>query len=193
MTTNDKGLIFIVSGPSGCGKSTVLHEVFKKRDKLYFSVSATTREPRLGERDGIEYFFLTHEKFKEMLAHDEFLEHAEYAGNSYGTPRGPVEEKLGEGYDVVMDIEVKGAKQVKDKRPDAVSVFIKPPSLEVLEMRLRGRSTETEEKILERLETAKIEIEAAKCYDYIVVNDEVDRAAAELLDIMESSKAQARA
>lgn len=189
---NDEGLIFIVSGPSGCGKSTVLHEVFKKRDKLYFSVSATTREPRAGERDGIEYFFLTHEKFKEMLSRDEFLEHAEYAGNSYGTPRGPVEEKLRSGCDVVMDIEVKGAKQVKDRRPDAVSVFIKPPSLEELETRLRGRSTETEEKILERLKTAKIEIEAAKCYDHIIVNDKVDRAAAELLDIMESSKARAR-
>ncbi len=182
-----KGTVFIVSGPSGTGKSTVLGEVFRRREKLYFSVSATTRAPRPGETDGVEYFFLTEEKFDGMVERGELLEHARYAKCSYGTPRAPVEEKLTEGFDVIMDIEVQGARQVKERMPEAVSVFIAPPSLEELERRLRGRATDSEEKIRLRLETAKSELREAERYDYVVVNDDYRRAAGELLSIIEKS------
>lgn len=181
---SDKGHVFIVSGPSGSGKSTVLHEVFKRRDRLFFSVSATTREPRPGETDGVEYYFISEEKFDAMVDNNEFLEHARYAKCSYGTPSGPVEEKLAQGVDVIMDIEVQGARQVKERMPEAVSVFIAPPSLEELERRLRGRATDSEEKIRLRLETAKTELLEAEKYDHVVVNDDYMRAAGELLDIM---------
>lgn len=180
-----RGQIFIVSGPSGSGKSTVLHEVFKNRDKMWFSVSATTRAPRAGETEGVDYFFTDREKFLEMIERDELLEHAQFVGNFYGTPRGPIEAKLSEGWDVVLDIEVQGAAQVKAKIPEATSIFIKPPSFEVLEKRLRGRGTESEEKIAGRLERAMQEINDAYKYDYVVTNDEVGRAAAILRSIME--------
>lgn len=179
-----KGKLFIVSGPSGSGKSTVLGEVFKRRDRLYFSVSATTRGPRPGERDGVEYYFIDQSRFDEMVENDEFLEHARYAKCSYGTPRKPVEEKLNAGIDVILDIEVQGAGQVKARMPEAVSVFIAPPSLEELERRLRSRGTETEERIALRLETAKSELREAEKYDHVVVNDDYVRAAGELLDII---------
>lgn len=183
---SEKGHVFIVSGPSGTGKSTVLGEVFRRRDRLYFSVSATTRGPRPGETDGVEYYFITQEKFDEMVSREEFLEHATFARCSYGTPRAPVEAKLDEGVDVIMDIEVQGARQVKARMPEAISVFIAPPSLEELERRLRGRATDSEEKIRLRLETAKSELEEAKSYDHIVVNDDYMRAADELLKIINS-------
>lgn len=181
---SERGKVFIVSGPSGSGKSTVLGEVFKRRDRLYFSVSVTTRGPRPGETDGVDYRFITQEEFDEMEANDAFLEHAKYAKCSYGTPRGPVEEKLAQGYDVILDIEVQGARQVKRRIPDAVCVFIAPPSLEELERRLRGRATDSEEKIRLRLETAKAELQEAVNYDHVVVNDDYMRAAGELLDII---------
>ena len=180
-----RGQIFIVSGPSGSGKSTVLHEVIKNRGRMWFSVSATTRAPRAGEENGVDYFFVEKDKFLSMIEHDELLEHAQFVGNFYGTPRGPIEEKLSEGYDVVLDIEVQGAAQVKAKMPDATSIFIKPPSFEVLEKRLRGRGTESEEKIAGRLERAMQEINDAYKYDYVVTNDSVERAAAVLQSIME--------
>lgn len=184
---SERGHVFIVSGPSGSGKSTVLGEVFRRRDRLYFSVSATTRAPRPGETDGVEYFFVTPERFQEMVEQDELLEHAAYAQNSYGTPRGPIEAKLREGFDVIMDIEVQGARQVKARMPEAISVFIAPPSLEELEHRLRGRSTESEDKIALRLETAKTELREAGRYDHVVVNDDWKRAAGELLDIISNA------
>ncbi len=179
-----KGRLFILSGPSGCGKSTVLREVFQRRDRLYFSVSATTREPRPGERDGIDYYFLTREVFDQMVRDGELLEHAEYVRNCYGTPARPIMDKLEEGIDVVLDIDVQGARQVKAKLPEAVSVFISPPSLAELERRLRGRSTESEDKITQRLQTAAKELSAQSEYDFVIVNDQVDRAADELLSIM---------
>ena len=182
---NDRGLIFVVSGPSGSGKSTVLHEVFKKRNKLYFSVSATTREPRPGEKDGVDYFFMSKEHFAELCGEGRLLEHAQYAGNFYGTPQGPVEEKLAAGYDVIMDIDVQGARQVKKKISEAVLVFISPPSMEELEARLRGRSTESEATILQRLQAAASEMSCMDEYDYVVINDQVSRAAEELLSIMD--------
>lgn len=180
-----KGQIFIISGPSGCGKSTLLKKVFEQRDKVYFSVSATTRKPRDGEKDGVQYCFVTKEKFRSMIENNEFLEYAEYVENSYGTPREPVETKIDEGYDVFMDIEVKGAAQVKEKKPEAVSIFISPPSIEELERRLRSRSTEKEETIQERLEKAKLELPEAPKYDFNIVNDDVERASAEILSIIE--------
>lgn len=183
---SDRGRLFIVSGPSGSGKSTVLREVFKKRDRLYFSVSATTRDPRPGETDGVEYYFITEDTFDAMVEHDEFLEHARYAKCSYGTPRAPVEDKLSQGFDVILDIEVEGARQVKARMPEAVSVFIAPPSLEELERRLRGRATDSEEKIRLRLETARGELAEAGHYDHVVVNDDHMRAADELLQIINS-------
>jgi len=152
---------------------------------MFFSVSATTRKPRPGEVDGREYFFVDREEFQRMLHDGELLEHAEYVGNCYGTPRGPIDEKTSQGCDVILDIEVQGAFQVKAKMPEAVSIFIAPPSIEELEKRLRGRSTETEEKIAGRLETAKRELRLADTYDYKVVNDDVSRAVAELLHIIE--------
>ena len=182
----NKGHAFIISGPSGSGKSTLLKEVFAARDNMFFSVSATTRDPRPGEVDGKDYFFVKREEFQRMLHNDELLEHAEYVGNCYGTPRGPIDEMTSKGCDVILDIEVQGAMQVKAKMPEAVSIFIAPPSIEELEKRLRGRSTETEEKIAGRLETAKKELALADTYDYKVLHDDVDRAVAELLHIMET-------
>ncbi len=179
-----KGQLYIISGPSGSGKSTVLREVFKRRDRLWFSVSATTREPRPGERDGVDYFFVTREEFDRMAADGELLEHAVYVKNCYGTPRKPVLDRMEQGIDVILDIDVQGAEQVKKKMPGAVTVFITPPSMEELDRRLRGRSTESEEKIQERLRTAAAELERAETYDHIVVNDRVERAAEELLAIM---------
>lgn len=183
-----KGKLYIVSGPSGCGKSTVLREVMAHRRKLYFSVSATTRAPRPGEKDGVDYHFVTEAEFNAMVGRDELLEHATFVNCSYGTPRGPVEEKMAAGIDVVLDIETQGARQVKAKMPEAVSVFILPPSLEELERRLRGRGTETDEKIKSRLATAAVELLEADTYDYRVVNDKVAEAAEEILKIMRKNR-----
>ena len=179
-----KGKLYIISGPSGCSKSTVLREVFRHRRNIFFSVSATTRGPREGEVDGKDYYFVTREEFERMIGADELLEHAQYVSNYYGTPRKPVEAMLSEGNDVVLDIEVQGAGQVKTKMPEAVSLFILPPSLEELERRLRGRGTETEEKIRSRLNQAEREIAKSGSYDYRVVNDDVERAAGEIVQIM---------
>ncbi len=175
-----RGVLIVLSGPSGAGKSTVIAGMMKRRGDVRFSVSATTRPARPGETDGKDYFFLTREAFDELVARDAFLEHAEYVGNCYGTPAQPVEESLAAGWNVLLDIEVQGAAQVMAKRPDAVSVFLCPPSLAELERRLRGRGTDPEEKILGRLARARREYPLAKNYTYIVVNDDADKAAAEL-------------
>ena len=184
MRKRKPGKLFIVSGPSGSGKSTVLREVFARRTRMFFSVSATTRGPREGEKDGVDYYFVTKEEFKKMIEGGQLLEHAQYVGNYYGTPKAPVEEKLREGNDVVLDIEVQGAEQVKRKAPEAVSIFLLPPSLEELERRLRGRGTESDEKIRSRLERAASEMKLAPNYDFNVVNDNVEEAADEILRIM---------
>lgn len=175
-----RGILIVLSGPSGAGKSTVISHLLKHRKDIRFSVSATTRPPRPGEVDGVDYFFRTREEFERMIAEDAFLEHAQYVGNRYGTPAAPVEENLDAGYNVLLDIEVQGAAQVMGKRPDAVSIFLCPPSLQELERRLRGRGTDSEEKIAGRLETARKEYEKAHYYTYIVVNDDAEIAAREL-------------
>ncbi len=179
-----KGRLFIISGASGAGKGTVLEKLFETSDNLFYSVSATTRGPRPGETDGADYYFKTRDEFERMIENGEFLEYAQYAGNYYGTPAAPVRSRIENGQNVILEIDLQGCLQVKEKMPDAVSVFIAPPSFEELERRLRGRGTETEEKIRERLETAKKELEAAAIYDYTVINDDVESAARRLRSIM---------
>ena len=179
-----KGKLIVISGPSGAGKSTVVFKALEGRSDVCFSVSATTRKPRPNEVDGREYFFVEPDKFKEMVANDEFLEHAEYVANSYGTPRAYVEQKLNEGLNVLLDIEVQGALQVHEKMPEAVMIFIIPPSMKELETRLRNRGTDSERKIEARLIRAREEYEAATFYDYIIVNDDVEVAANEFSSII---------
>ena len=185
---NNKGTLFVITGPSGAGKGTVLKQVMQSLDQLYFSVSATTRAPREGEVDGVHYHFLTKERFEELIANDRFLEYARYAENYYGTPLDPVEEHLEQGHDVILEIELQGALQVKKRLPKAVLVFIAPPSFEELESRLRGRGTEAEEVILKRLTIARQECANMDEFRYIVVNDEVESAADRLRAIMLSHR-----
>ena len=186
-----RGKTFIVSGPSGVGKGTVLKELFKKRD-LYYSVSATTREPREGEVDGVHYHFMDAEEFRTMIAEDALLEHAEYAGNYYGTPKRYVDRAMDEGRDVVLEIELQGARQVWSKRPETVRIFIGPPSWAELERRLISRGTDSPEKIAQRLQRARIEMERAGEYDYLVINETVEEAAAELDAIMRAEHCRVR-
>ena len=185
---NKKGSLFVITGPSGAGKGTVLKEVIRSLEGLYFSVSATTRNPREGEMDGVHYHFMTRERFEELIANDRFLEYAQYNGNYYGTPLDPVEEQLAQGRDVILEIELQGALQVKKRLPWAQTVFIAPPSFEELERRLRGRGTETEEVIRNRLAIARQECANMDEFRFIVVNDEVDAAADRLRAIMLSCR-----
>ena len=178
-----KGKLFVISGASGVGKSTVLKRVMQLRKDLQFSVSATTRHPRPSETDGIEYYFVTHEKFQSMIAQDEFIEYDDHMGNYYGTPVGQLEEKLLSG-SVILDIEPGGAFNVQAKRPDAVLIFIAPPSMEELEQRLRGRGDTSEEQMRIRLERAKWEMEQSKRYHYVVTNEQVETCAEQILHII---------
>lgn len=190
----EKGRLFVISGPSGAGKSTVVFKAIEGRDDVCFSTSVTTRKPRPNEVDGREYFFVDLDRFKEMVENDELLEHATYVANSYGTPRKFVEDKLDSGLDVLLDIEVQGARQINEKKPDAVKIFIIPPSLAELRRRLVGRGTDTERAIEARLIRARQEYAEADFYDYIIINDDSDRAAKELAAIMlaERCKAEGR-
>ena len=163
----EKGRLFVISGPSGAGKSTVVFKAIEGRDDVCFSTSVTTRKPRPNEVDGREYFFVDLDRFKEMVENDELLEHATYVANSYGTPRKFVEDKLDSGLDVLLDIEVQGARQINEKKPDAVKIFIIPPSLAELHRRLVGRGTDTERAIEARLIRARQEYAEADFYDYI--------------------------
>lgn len=184
----EKGRLIVVSGPSGAGKSTVVFKAINGRDKMCFSTSVTSRKPRPGEVDGREYFFIDAARFEQMVQNDELLEHAVYVGNYYGTPRKFVEDKLSAGESVFLDIEVQGARQVKEKMPDAIMIFLIPPSLGELKKRLESRGTETKETIKGRLARAREEYAEADFYDYIVVNDDIDSAANELLSILTAEK-----
>lgn len=179
-----KGKTFIISGPSGVGKSTVLRTLFEGRDDLYFSVSATTRAPRPTETPDVDYRFIEAETFRQWIVEGEFLEYAEYVGNFYGTPKRYVDDAMAEGKDVILDIEVQGAAQVHELRPEVVRIFVAPPSWEELERRLKARGTDSPEKIQERLLRAKVELESADSYDYFVINDTVESAVKELRAIM---------
>ncbi len=186
--SKDKGTLYIFTGPSGAGKGTLISRLREEDKKLYYSVSATTRDPRPGEEDGVQYFFLDKEDFERRISGNAFLEYAKYVDNYYGTLEAPVNEKLDEGYDVILEIEVQGALQVHGKRPDAVMVFIAPPSFEDLAARLRGRGTEDDAKVEKRLETAREELKAQDKFDYVVVNDVVERAVNELQNILASRR-----
>ena len=178
-----EGKLFVISGASGVGKGTILKAVMGKREDLFFSVSATTRDPRPGEVDGVHYYFVTKERFEEMIAAGEFLEYDAHAKNYYGTPRAQAQEKQQHGH-VLLDIEPKGAEQVKKAMPEAVLIFIMPPSVEELEKRLRGRGDTPEDQIIIRMDRANWEMDQRSWYDYVVVNDSVERCAEEILNII---------
>ncbi len=178
-----KGKLFVISGASGVGKSTVLHGVMQKRDDLRFSVSATTRAPRSGEVEGESYYFVTKERFKQMIAEDAFLEYDDHMDNFYGTPTAQLEEKLQTG-SVILDIDPNGAFAVQSKCPDAILVFIAPPSLEELENRLRGRGDTDENQIQKRLNRVQWEMEQGKRYNHMVINDRVDDCVDTILKII---------
>ena len=178
------GKLYIISAPSGTGKTTVIKKVMEMKDNIFFSVSVTTRAMRPGEENGVHYHFISDEEFDRLIADDELLEYAEYAGNRYGTPAAPIREHTAKGETALLDIDLQGFRQIKVKMPEAESIFIVPPSLEELGRRLRGRGTDTEEKIQQRLKIAETELKAVSEYDHVVVNDVVERAAAEILDII---------
>ncbi|MBQ8010462.1 MAG: guanylate kinase [Oscillospiraceae bacterium] len=186
-----KGLLIVVSAPSGCGKGTILGEVLKD-PAYYYSVSATTRAPREGEVNGVQYHFLTREQFEENIAQDMMLEYAEYCGNYYGTPLAPINENLENGRNVILEIEVQGAMQVRKLRPDAVFVFIAPPSVETLRERLVGRGTEPLDVIEERVAQAEREIGFAQQYDYIVVNDVLEEAISDFKAIVRAESCKVK-
>lgn len=179
-----RGKTFIICGPSGVGKGTVVARLLASYPKLYFSVSATTRPPRSGEVDGKHYHFLSREQFQRWIDEDAFLEHAEFVGNLYGTPKLYVDKAMDQGRDVILDIEIQGAEQVHRRRPEAIRIYVAPPSWAELERRLIGRGTEDMEKVRRRLERGKEEFAVARDFDYFVINDTVDRAVEELRAIL---------
>ena len=186
-----KGRLIVISGPSGVGKGTVVKALMARDEKLKLSVSATTREIRPGETHGVHYYFISHGEFERMIDENRFLEHAQYVGNRYGTPEEPVDRMLEEGYDVILEIEVQGGLQVMERRPDAISVFIAAPSFEALAGRLRGRGDTDEEKVLLRLQQARMEYLVAPRYQYIVVNDQLEDAVSDLQAILRAEALRA--
>jgi guanylate kinase len=180
----NRGILFVLSGPSGVGKGTVCAALRRKLPQLIYSVSATTRSPREGESDGVNYFFKSHEQFQYMIETDALLEHAEYVGNYYGTPRDFVEKTLSEGNDIILEIEVQGALKVKEKFTEGVFIFLMPPSLNELKQRIVGRGTESQATIDHRLSVAVDEMNLLHHYDYAVVNDEIDQACSRISSII---------
>ena len=189
---SEKGKLIVISGPSGAGKSTIVFKAIEGRTDFCFSTSVTTRAPRAGEQDGREYFFVDRERYDQMVADGELLEHAEYVNNGYGTPRAYVEQKLAEGMNVVLDIEVQGARQVHESVPDAVMIFIIPPSMEELRRRLIRRGTDSMEAIEGRLMRARQEYAEAEIYDYLIVNEDADVAASEFSAIVKAEHLRTR-
>lgn len=183
-----RGNIYIISGPSGSGKDTILKEVLKIRSDVFFSISHITRKMRVGEVEGDKYHFISREEFEEQLAKNAFLEYNEYSGNYYGTPKAPIEEHLSKGDDVVIECDVNGASALRDILPDVTSIFIMPPSFEILRKRLVGRGTETTEQVERRMNEALNEIRRADEYDYIVVNDDLESAVEDFLTVLNCNK-----
>ena len=183
-----KGILVVFSGPSGSGKGTVLAEYLKAHQSAAFSVSATTRKPRPGETDGVDYHFVSRERFLEMIDAGEVLEYTQYNGNYYGTPVGPIRRQLEGGRDVILEIEVDGAMQVRQKFPEALLIFVLPPSFSELERRLTGRGTESREEIEGRLAAARREIGEARRYDYLLVNDDIAETAKRLSGLIEAGR-----
>ena len=184
----ERGQLIVLSGPSGVGKSTVIAELFSQRSNIYFSVSYTTRQPRVGEQDGVNYNFVSREEFERMIADDELLEYAEYVDNYYGTSIKLIREKLDAGIDVLLDIEVQGAAKVRERCPDALFIFIIPPSFEELSRRLHRRNTDSEDVIAGRLAKARQEFREIPKYDYLVINDKVANAVHEIEAILTAAE-----
>ena len=183
-----KGVLVVFSGFSGSGKGTIMKKLIEQHSDTYaLSVSATTRNPREGERDGIEYFFKTITEFELLIDNDEMLEYANYAGNYYGTPKAYVEQKLNEGYDVILEIETQGALKVKAKYPDTLLMFVTPPTADILYDRLKGRGTEEDEVIAKRMAQAKVEAEVIDKYDYLVINDDIDECVNHVHEIIKNT------
>ena len=183
-----KGNLFVISGPSGAGKGTICKAFMKKHPEVYLSVSATTREPREEDREGETYFFLTEEEFRARIGRGEFLEHAVYCGNYYGTPRDKVMDQINSGRDVILEIESDGAMQVRAHFPEGIFIFVCPPSMDELRERLVGRGSETPDQIAARLEKARLEFARAPKYNYLLLNDSVDAAVERLEAIMAAEK-----
>ena len=185
-----EGRIFIISGPSGSGKDTVLSKLFEALKEIKFSISSTTRAIRGNEVEGGKYNYISKEKFFSMIDNDELLEYNEFVGNFYGTPKAPIEEAVKKGIDILVEVDVNGAAQIREKKPQAISIFIMPPSLEVLKNRLSNRGTETPELVEKRLKSALDEIARANEYDYIVVNDDLQEAVLDITSIINSEKSR---
>ena len=185
-----RGLLLVVSGPSGTGKGTICKKMVEINDAIKLSVSATTRQPRLGEKEGISYYFKTREEFEKMVENGEFLEHAMIYDNYYGTPKQAIVDQLDAGVDVILEIEMQGARQIREVCPDAVFVFILPPSLDELKHRIVGRGTETKEQIEKRFNSAYNEIKLLGDYDYFIFNNIVDKSAEEIFEIIKSEKSR---
>lgn len=186
--TNNKGLLIVVSGPSGAGKDTICQKLIKENSNIWMSVSMTTRKPRPLEKDGVDYFFVSSEEFENKINDNTFLEYASYNDNYYGTPKDKVEEKLNEGKDVILVIDINGAINIKKIIPSALFIFIMPPDMETLKNRLIGRKTESKDKIVKRFITAYNEVNNYKKYNYVVVNDKVEDAVNKVKSIIQSEK-----
>ncbi|MCR5650974.1 MAG: guanylate kinase [Lachnospiraceae bacterium] len=184
---NNRGILTVVSGFAGSGKGTLMKKLLEDYDCYALSVSATSRSPRPGEEEGVSYFYKTRDEFEKMIENDELLEHAEYVGNYYGTPKEYVFSKLDEGFDVILEIEIQGAMQIREKYPDTLLVFVLPPSASELKNRLVGRGTETPEVIEKRMTRAAAESEGIEKYDYIVINDDIDECAKQLHEIIKAA------
>lgn len=192
MNSKKRGMLVLYTGSSGVGKGTIMQELLKRDKNIRLSVSNTTRSPRNGEIDGVHYNFVSKDQFESLIQKDGYLEYAQYCGNYYGTPKQQVEDLLNQGYDVFLEIEVCGGLQIMEKYPDVLSIFVLPPSIDTLEKRLRKRNTENEETILERLGQAKREISFKDKYKYAVVNDNLEDAVDEIINIIKTEKSETK-